>query len=122
VAKSRPRSSRRARWVALATGLGVVAAVAGIAAIMTVNGSSRSETRARSGAVQRIVATLAPSVVAVRAARGHETSQTPGGCAQAGAIGPSGGAPGGARAGAGRPAPGGTPPPAPGRPAPASRP
>jgi len=86
VAKSRPRSSRRARWVALATGLGVVAAVAGIAAIMTVNGSSRSETRTRSGAVQRIVATLAPSVVAVRAARGDETSQTSGVCVQAGQI------------------------------------
>ena len=86
VATSRPRSSRRARWVALATGLGVVAAVAGIATIMTVNDSSPSAPRARSGAVRRIVATMAPSVVAVRAARGDQTSQASGVCVQAGQI------------------------------------
>src|SRR5262245_30219217 len=86
VARSRPRSSRRARWVALAAGLAVVATVAGIAALMTVNNPSKSARPARSGAVQRIVATLAPSVVAVRAARGDETSQASGVCVQAGQI------------------------------------
>ncbi|HMF04088.1 MAG TPA: trypsin-like peptidase domain-containing protein [Acidimicrobiia bacterium] len=86
VARSRPRSSRRARWVALAAGLAVVAAVAGVAALMTVNNPSESARPARTGAVQRIVAALAPSVVAVRAARGDETSQTSGVCVQAGQI------------------------------------
>ncbi|HMG27391.1 MAG TPA: trypsin-like peptidase domain-containing protein [Acidimicrobiia bacterium] len=85
VARSRPRSSRRGRWFALATGLAVVGAVAGIAALMTVNDSSRSAP-ARTGVVQRIVATLAPSVVAVRAARGDQTSQASGVCVQAGQI------------------------------------
>ena len=86
VARSRPRSSRRARWVALAAGLAVVAAVAGVATLMTVNDSSRSAQPARAGVVQRIVATLAPSVVAVRAARGDDTSQASGVCVQAGQI------------------------------------
>lgn len=86
VARSRPRSSRRARWVALAAGLAVVAAVAGVAALMTVNNSSRSAKPARTGALQRIVATLAPSVVAVRAARGDDMSQASGVCVQAGQI------------------------------------
>src|SRR5262249_50487562 len=40
----------------------------------------------RRGVVQRIVATLAPSGVAVRAARGDETSQASGVCVQAGQI------------------------------------
>ena len=86
VATSRPRSSRRARWVALAAGLAVVAAVAGVVTLMTVNDSSRSAQPARTGVVQRIVATLAPSVVAVRAARGDDTSQASGVCVQAGQI------------------------------------
>jgi S1-C subfamily serine protease len=86
VARSRPRSSRRARWVALAAGLAVVAAVAGVAALMTVNDSTPSARPVRTGAVQRIVATLAPSVVAVRAARGDETSQASGVCVQAGQV------------------------------------
>jgi S1-C subfamily serine protease len=86
VARSRPRSSRRGRWIALAAGLTVVAAVAGVAALMTMNDSSRSVQPSRTGAVQRIVATLAPSVVAVRAARGDETSEASGVCVQAGQI------------------------------------
>ena len=86
VARSRPRSSRRARWVALAAGLAVVAAVAGVAALMTMNDSSRTAKPERTGAVQRIVATLAPSVVAVRAVRGDETSEASGVCVQAGQI------------------------------------
>lgn len=86
VARSRPRSSRRARWVALAAGLAVVAAVAGVAALMTLTESTRSAQPPRSGAVQRIVATLAPSVVAVRASRGDETSQLSGVCVQAGQV------------------------------------
>ena len=86
VARSRPRSSRRARWVALAAGLAVVAAVAGVAALMTMNDSSRTAKPERTGAVQRIVATVAPSVVAVRAARGDETSEASGVCVQAGQI------------------------------------
>ena len=86
VARSRPRSTRRARWVALATGLAVVAAVAGVVAVMTVNDSSRSAARTRTGEVQRIVATMAPSVVAVRTARGDGTGQASGVCVQAGQV------------------------------------
>jgi S1-C subfamily serine protease len=72
--------------VALAAGLAVVGAVAGVAALMTVNDSTPSARPVRTGAVQRIVATLAPSVVAVRAARGDETSQASGVCVQAGQV------------------------------------
>jgi len=86
VATSRPRSSRRGRWFALAAGVTVVAAVAGTVAVMTVNDSDQSARPVRSGAVQRIVATLAPSVVAVRAARGDETEHASGVCTQAGRV------------------------------------
>ena len=86
VARSRPRSSRRARWIALATGVAVVAAVAGVVAVMTVNDSSRSASPPRTTAVQRIVATLAPSVVAVRTAGGVGTGQASGVCVQAGQV------------------------------------
>ena len=86
VATSRPRSSRRGRWFALAAGVTVVAAVAGTVAVMTVNDSNQSARPVRSGAVQRIVATLAPSVVAVRAARGDETEHASGVCTQAGRV------------------------------------
>ena len=85
VATTRPRASRRGRWVALAAGLTVVAAVAGVVALMTVDDSS-APPRVRSGAIQRIVATLAPSVVAVRTARGDETGRASGVCVQAGQI------------------------------------
>ena len=85
VATTRPRASRRGRWVALAVGLTVVAAVAGVVALMTVDDSS-APPRVRSGAIQRIVATLAPSVVAVRTARGDETGRASGVCVQAGQI------------------------------------
>jgi S1-C subfamily serine protease len=86
VATSRPRQSRRGRWVALATGVAVVAAVAGVVAVMTANDSNRSVPPVRSGAVQRIVTTLAPSVVAVRAARGDETEQASGVSTQANRV------------------------------------
>ena len=86
VATTRPRASRRGRWVALAAGLTVVAAVAGVVALMTVNDSGRPTPSARSGAIQRIVATLTPSVVAVRTARGDETGRASGVCVQAGQI------------------------------------
>jgi len=86
VATTRPRASRRGRWVALAAGLTVVAAVAGVVALMTVDNSSRPTPSARSGAIQRMVATLAPSVVAVRTARGNETGRASGVCVQAGQI------------------------------------
>jgi putative serine protease PepD len=86
VATSRPRSSRRARWVALAAGLAVVAAVAGVVAVTTTSDSGESAAPPRIGAVQRAVATLAPSVVAVRTARGDETGQASGVCVQAGQI------------------------------------
>ena len=85
VATTRPRASRRGRWVALAAGLTVVAAVAGVVALMTVDDSS-APPRVRSGAIQRIVATLAPSVVAVRTTRGDETGRASGVCVQAGQI------------------------------------
>jgi putative serine protease PepD len=86
VATSRPRSSRRGRWVALAAGVAVVAAVAGIVAVMTVNDSGRPVSQARNGAIQRVVAALAPSVVAVRTTRGDETGRASGVCVQAGQI------------------------------------
>jgi S1-C subfamily serine protease len=86
VATSRPRSSRRARWVALAAGLTVVAAVAGVVAIMTVNDSGSPAPQVRSGAIQRVVATLAPSIVAVRTTRGDETGHASGVCVQAGQV------------------------------------
>jgi S1-C subfamily serine protease len=86
VATRRPRSSRRGRWVALAAGVTVVAAVAGVVALMTVNDSGGPAPQVRSGAIQRIVATLAPSVVAVRTTRGEETGRASGVCVQAGQI------------------------------------
>ena len=86
VATSRPRSSRRARWVALAAGLTVVAAVAGVVAIMTVNDSGGPAPQVRSGAIQRVVATLAPSIVAVRTTRGDATGHASGVCVQAGQV------------------------------------
>jgi putative serine protease PepD len=86
VATRRPRSSLRARWVALAAGLAVVAAVAGIVAVMSANDSGDSSQPARSGAVPRVVAALAPSVVAVQMARGDETGRASGVCVQAGQI------------------------------------
>jgi S1-C subfamily serine protease len=86
VATRRPRSTRRARWVALAAGLAVVAAVAGVVAVMSVNDTGDSSQQARSGAVQRVVTALAPSVVAVRMARGDETGQASGVCVQPGQI------------------------------------
>ncbi|HEY4396347.1 MAG TPA: trypsin-like peptidase domain-containing protein [Acidimicrobiia bacterium] len=72
--------------MALAAGLTVVAAVGGVVALMTVNDSSRSTPQVRSGAIQRVVATLAPSVVAVRTARGGETGKASGVCVQAGQV------------------------------------
>ena len=86
VATRRPRSSRRGRWVALAAGVTVVAAVAGVVALMTVNDSGGPAPQVRSGAIQRVVATLAPSVVAVRTTRGEETGRASGVCVQAGQI------------------------------------
>jgi putative serine protease PepD len=86
VATGRPRSSRRGRWVALIAGVAVVAAVAGVVAVMTVNDSSRPAQPVRGGAVQRIVASLAPSVVAVRAARGDDTGRASGVCTQANRV------------------------------------
>jgi putative serine protease PepD len=86
VATSRPRSSRRGRWVALAAGVAVVAAVAGVVAVMTVNDSGRPASQSRNGAIQRVVAALAPSVVAVRTTRGDETGRASGVCVQAGQV------------------------------------
>jgi putative serine protease PepD len=86
VPTSRPRSSRRGRWVVLAAGVTAVAAVGGVIALMTVNDSSRPTPQVRSGAIQRIVATLAPSVVAVRTARGGDTGDASGVCVQAGQV------------------------------------
>ena len=86
VATGRPRPSRRGRWVALTAGVAVVAAVAGVVAVMTVNDSSRPAQPVRGGAVQRIVASLAPSVVAVRAARGDDTGRASGVCTQANRV------------------------------------
>jgi S1-C subfamily serine protease len=86
VATRRPRSSRRARWVALAAGLAVVAAVAGVVAVVSVNDTGDSSPRARSGAVQRVVAGLAPSVVAVRMTRGDGTGRASGLCVREGQV------------------------------------
>jgi S1-C subfamily serine protease len=86
VATSRPRSSRRGRWVALAAGVTVVAAVAGVVALMTVNDSGGPAPQVRSGAIQRVVATLAPSIVAVRTTRGDESGRASGVCVQAGQV------------------------------------
>jgi S1-C subfamily serine protease len=86
VATRRPRSSRRGRWVAAAAGVTVVAAVAGVVALMTVNDAGGPAPQVRSGAIQRVVATLAPSVVAVRTTRGEETGRASGVCVQAGQI------------------------------------
>jgi S1-C subfamily serine protease len=86
VATSRPRSSRRGRWVALAAGVTVVAAVAGVVALMTVNDSGGPAPQVRSGSIQRVVATLAPSIVAVRTTHGDETGRASGVCVQAGQV------------------------------------
>jgi serine protease Do len=86
VAKKRPRASRRGRWVALAAGLAVVAAVGGVVAIMTANDTAERDEPASNRAVQRIVASMAPSVVAVRMARGDETTRASGVCVQPGQV------------------------------------
>jgi S1-C subfamily serine protease len=86
VAARRPRSSRRARIVALVAGLAVVAAVAGVVGVMSANDSSPSSDRTRSGAVQRVVAGLAPSVMAVRMTRGSETGRASGVSVHAGQV------------------------------------
>src|SRR6266536_1577516 len=87
VATRRRRSTRRARWVALAAGLAVVAGVAGVVVLLTRSDTTQSaKPAARSGAVQRIVASLTPSVVAVRMTRGDDTTKASGVCVQAGQI------------------------------------
>src|SRR6266536_3244646 len=87
VATKRRRSTRRARWVALAAGLAVVAGVAGVVVLRTRSDTTQSaKPAARSGAVQRIVASLTPSVVAVRMTRGDDTTKASGVCVQAGQI------------------------------------
>ncbi len=87
VATKRRRSTRRARWVALAAGLAVVAGVAGVVVLLTRSDTTQSaKPAARSGAVQRIVASLTPSVVAVRMTRGDDTTKASGVCVQAGQI------------------------------------
>lgn len=87
VARDRPASGRRARWAALAVGIGVVAAVA--AAVLAVNlGDSDRSARpaAQSTAVQRIASAVTPSVVAIRLTRGDQTGRASGVCVQPGQV------------------------------------
>jgi S1-C subfamily serine protease len=87
VATERRRPSARARWVALGTGLAIVAAVAGVVTLLTRTDSApRATTATEIRAVHRIVASLAPSVVAVRVTRGDDTVKASGVCIQAGQI------------------------------------
>ncbi len=85
VASSRLASGRRSRWTALATGLAVVVALAGVVFAMTV-GESSHRSAVRIGAVQRIAATVAPSVVAVRIARDGQPGRASGVCVNAGQV------------------------------------
>src|SRR2546421_2538493 len=87
VARDRPASGRRARWGALAVGVGVVVAVAGVVVAVNVgeNGGS-THPAAQSTAVQRIASAVAPSVVAIRLTQGDQTRRASGVCVQPGQV------------------------------------
>jgi S1-C subfamily serine protease len=87
VARDRPATGRRARWAALAVGVGVVAAVAAVVLVVNLGDSNRSgRPPTQSTAVQRIASAVAPSVVAIRLTRGDETGRASGVCVQRGQI------------------------------------
>ncbi len=87
VARDRPASGRRARWAALAVGVGVVAAVAVVALAVNLGDSARSvRPAAHSTVVQRIASAVAPSVVAIRLTRGDQTGRASGVCVQPGQV------------------------------------
>jgi S1-C subfamily serine protease len=87
VARDRPATGRRARWAALAVGVGVVAAVAAVVLALNLGDSARSgRPPTQSTAVQRIASAVAPSVVAIRLTRGDETGRASGVCVQRGQI------------------------------------
>jgi putative serine protease PepD len=87
VAAQRRRMPPRARWIALAAGLAVVAAVAGIVTLLTRDDAKQQPAQATQiRAVHRIVASLAPSIVAVRVTRSDDTVRASGVCIQAGQV------------------------------------
>ncbi|HEY3097042.1 MAG TPA: trypsin-like peptidase domain-containing protein [Acidimicrobiia bacterium] len=87
VARDRPASGRRARWAALAVGVGVVASVAVVALAVNLGDSARSvRPAAHSTVVQRIASAVAPSVVAIRLTRGDQTGRASGVCVQPGQV------------------------------------
>jgi S1-C subfamily serine protease len=87
VARERPPSGRRARWAALAVGVAVIAAVAGVVVAVNLGEPGRStQPAARTNAVQRIAAVVAPSVVAIRLTSGDQTARASGVCVGPGQV------------------------------------
>lgn len=87
VARERPASSRRTRWAALAVGVAVIAAVAGVVVAVNLGEPGRSpQPVARSTAIQRIASVVAPSVVAIRLTRGEDAGRASGVCVGPGQV------------------------------------
>lgn len=87
VARDRPRSGRRARWAALAVGVAVIAALAGVVVAVNRGEPGRSgPPLAQNTAVRRIASVVAPSVVAIRLTRGDQTERASGVCVGAGQV------------------------------------
>jgi S1-C subfamily serine protease len=86
VPRSRPVWGRP-RWAALAVGIAVVAAVAGVVVAVNLGETGRSpQPAARSTGVQQIASAVAPSVVAIRLTGGGQTRNESGVCLQPGQI------------------------------------
>jgi S1-C subfamily serine protease len=87
VARERPASGRRTRWAALAVGVAVIAAVAGIVVAVNLGESDRSaQPTARNTAIQRIASVVGPSIVGIRLTRGEESGRASGVCVGPGQI------------------------------------
>jgi putative serine protease PepD len=87
VARDRQGAARRTRGAALAVGVAVVAAVAGVVVAVNLGEAGRSSPpAAQSTVVQRIASAVAPSVVAIRLTRSDETSRASGVCVQPGQV------------------------------------
>jgi putative serine protease PepD len=87
VARDRPAAGRRTRWGALAVGVAVIAAVAGIVVGVSLGDPGRSpQPAAQNTAIQRIASTVAPSIVAIKFTRGDEAGRASGVCIGPGQI------------------------------------
>jgi putative serine protease PepD len=87
VARERPASGRWTRGAALAVGVAVIVAVAGVVVAFNLGEPGRSpQPAARTTAIQRIASVVAPSVVAIRLTRGEEAGRASGVCVGPGQL------------------------------------